>query len=371
VRLHHQHVHALRSFAITNIGNLQAPITVHDSEGKTVHTTFEKALLNSVKPGTASQRLFYSIEPTNRTDTDGRYLLVMHKDTIEAATAYIDQVLLSLAHHHPGDMARIMRDDKPVTRANRVATSTRFQTYAQKLNNMIPTSITTTQPPPTAWKRRNSPTMDLTTDQFPPLDPTKKPRTENSTNHATTSATKSTESLTMIDLDEIEQAQQKIKMDLQMEIAQLRQATDTMQKTLQAEFNSAMQQLEIRVTTSTTQMIQNLGDSLQQAVTTMHSQAERSEKMLSQFHTAMEKNSQQLLQAVSAQIERLVQSPTSPERARKHLKEVTPHRLPDSFPTTQTDMTMTETSADGSHNPTARQASIPTDGNNPLAGRTK
>jgi hypothetical protein len=138
-----------------------------------------------------------------------------------------------------------------------------------------------------------------------------------------------------------------------------------MQQKLQAEFNSAMHQLEIHVTQTTTQMIQSLGDSLQQAVATMHTQAECSEQMLTQFHAAMEQHFHQLLQAVSTQIECLTQTPASPERARKQLKEETPHCDTDTQLTTQPDMTMTEKSANGSHNPHARQASIPTDGSSP------
>lgn len=87
--IHHQHVHALCSFAITNIGNLQAPITMNDSDGNTVNMTFEQALLASIKPGTTDQRLFYFIEPTNRSKSDGRYLLFTHKDTIDTAVSYI------------------------------------------------------------------------------------------------------------------------------------------------------------------------------------------------------------------------------------------------------------------------------------------
>jgi hypothetical protein len=243
---------------------------------------------------------------------------------INDSTAYINQVLTSLTHHSPDT---IMRDGRPVTRANRVATSECFQTYAHQLQAMIHASIITTHPPPNAWKHHSTSTMmDLTADQFPPLGTNKKPRINNTTSIDTTSSsTESTESLTMVDLDEIEKAQQQIKIDLQDEIALLRQATDKMQQQMQADFNAAMQQLELRVTQTTTQMIQGLGDSLQKAVDMMNTQAARSEQMITQINDTMETNSKNLLQAISSQIERLSQSPTSPNRPRKHHKEVTPH----------------------------------------------
>jgi hypothetical protein len=321
-------------------------------------------------PGTTDQRLFYSIEPTNRTDTDGRYLLVTHKDTIKAASTYIDQVLASLSNHSPDNMQRIMRDGKPVARANRVPTSARFQSYAHTLQSMIPASITTTHPPPNAWKRHPPAIMDLTTDHFPPLDAVKKPRTDTHISNGS-AATEGTESLTLIDLDEIEKAQQQMKSDLQSEITHLRQASEEMQKKLQADFHNAMQQLELRVTQTTSQMIQDLGNSLQQAVLTLNAQAERSEQTINQFHTAMELNSQQLLQAVSAQIASLAQPPTSPDRPRKHTKEITPHRTPGTHTHTHPDTNMTDSSADRSHNPPARQASLPMHGTSPLAGTSK
>lgn len=171
---------------------------------------------------------------------------------------YIDHLLQSLTQHSPGNMARIIHSMTPVTQANCVDTSARFQSYAQKLQSMIPTTITTTQPPPNAWKRRSPVTMDLMADQFPTLKASKKLRVDPHTVNDNTSATKSTESLILVDLDEIERAQQQIKLELQQKIAQMRQSTEAMQQQLQSNFNTAMQQLELRITQTTTQMIQNL-----------------------------------------------------------------------------------------------------------------
>ena len=55
--LHHQYTADLRSFGIINIHDIQAELTLPHADGTTKMTTFEKALLESVKPETQT-RLF-------------------------------------------------------------------------------------------------------------------------------------------------------------------------------------------------------------------------------------------------------------------------------------------------------------------------
>jgi hypothetical protein len=183
LRLHHQHIVNLRSFPITNVGNLQAEMTITNPDGSERTTTFESELLNSVKPGTTNERLFYSIEPTKFSDTEGRYLLITHKDNIPDAEKFIDMVFQHLQNNSPENLAKITRDSKPITRANRIHTSPRFQSYANKLQGMIPTTINMIQPVKNAWKRRpQQTTMNLTDEEFPPIDQHKKPCVTDSTN---------------------------------------------------------------------------------------------------------------------------------------------------------------------------------------------
>ena len=297
IRIHHQHVHDLRSFPITNVGNLQATITVDNPDGSKRETTFEEAILTSVSPGTPDQKLFYSIEPTSASDSEGRYLLVTHKSTLDAAIQYIDNVFQHMTTIAPDNMARIMRSTTPVTRANRVATSERFQSYAKKLATMIPNTITTSTPPVNAWKRRPPTILDLDTDDFPALDASKKARTSatTTTDNSSSSSTDATESLTMVDLDELTRAQQTMKTDLQKEIEAMRQATAAMQQQLKMEFETAMQQLELRVETNTNRMIQTLGESLHQAVA----------QQVASINANIQENNAYLLQALTDQISNL------------------------------------------------------------------
>jgi hypothetical protein len=163
LRVHHAHVASLRSFAITNISNIKNEISVFDEDGVSNprQMPLDKALLHRCQAGT--------VEPTQYSETEGRYLLVTHKDTIKEAESFIDSVF-NWMRNTMGEMSKIaMITTEPVRRANRIATSPRFQDYATKLQAMIPTIITA----PTngnAWKRRPPTVMNLTEADFPAMD---------------------------------------------------------------------------------------------------------------------------------------------------------------------------------------------------------
>jgi hypothetical protein len=146
LRLHHQHIVNLCSFPITNVGNLNAAMTITNPDGKERTATFVKELLTSVKPGTNNEKMFYSIESTKFSESEGRYLLVAHKDNIPDAEKFIDMVFQHSQKNSPENMEKVTKDNKPIARANKIQTSSRFQSYANKLQGMIPSSINLTQP---------------------------------------------------------------------------------------------------------------------------------------------------------------------------------------------------------------------------------
>ena len=304
LRMHHEHVANLRSFAITNVGDLQAAMTFTnpDDTTDTRTTTFEAELMNQTKAGT-TEKLIYSIEPTQSSETEGRYLLVTHKDTIAEAEKFIDYALQHLTNNTPDNMAKIMRAHAPVTRTNRIPTSDRFQSYASKLHSMIPTTISTSVPIVNAWKRRPPTSVNLTDDDFPAMDTPKKQRTNDpAAVPDTATTTDTTESLTTIDLDEIEKAQNELKENLSKEIAAMREETSRMQTTLQEQFTTAMQQLEIRLETNTQRMFNDLGRSLTQAVENMNAQAARGDALLQNFKTEAMQLNNSLLQSIDAKL---------------------------------------------------------------------
>jgi hypothetical protein len=83
LRLHHAHVANLRSFAITNVSDIKAEITIYDLDGTNPRVmSFEQPLL-SKSYGDTNKPLFYSVEPTQASTTEGRYLLVTSKNAIK------------------------------------------------------------------------------------------------------------------------------------------------------------------------------------------------------------------------------------------------------------------------------------------------
>jgi hypothetical protein len=155
-----------------------------------------------------------------------------------------------------------MCSQAPVTHANRITTSDRFQSYVTKLQDMIPTTISTSMPTENIWKCRTPTAVNLTDDHFPALESPKKQRTDPVTNTDTATATDTTESLTTLDMDELERTQTEMKAIFRQEIETLCEETHRMQVELQDQFNTAMNNLEIRIEKSNQTMFHDLGQSL-------------------------------------------------------------------------------------------------------------
>jgi hypothetical protein len=264
--------------------------------------------------------LFYSIEPTKFSDTDGRYLLITHKDNIAEAEQFIDFALKHLTTTCPDSMAKITHSQAPVTRANRISTSDCFQSYVSKLQGMVPSSISLSMPIENVWKCRTPTTVNLTDDHFPALVTSKKPRTDLAAAPDTTTATDTTKSLTMIDMDEIERTQNDMKEILHQEIATLCEETRQMQETLQHQFNNTMTNLEIWLEKNTQTMFHELGHSLHQAVETMNAQAALADTLLKRFKDEATQQHASLLQLISNQISAL--RPTKRNRDNSNWAEV-------------------------------------------------
>jgi hypothetical protein len=172
LRLHHQYTANLRSFGITNVHDINAELILPQPDGNMKTTTFEKALLESVKPDTQI-RLFKSIEPTKDTEKYGKYLLITTADLLEDAQNCLDQALEHMSVNTLDNMSRITKTDgSSVTRTNCIATSQRFQSYAQALQNMIPATITTTNSS-NAWKRHQPAALNYNEEDYPAIDGSK------------------------------------------------------------------------------------------------------------------------------------------------------------------------------------------------------
>jgi hypothetical protein len=379
LHLHQNHVSKLRSFALSNIRHIRADITVFDPDGSNPRTmALEDALLSQKSP-TTKQHLFYSVEPTQSSTTDGRYLLITEKDMLPDAEAFIDNALQSL-NAHPGNHANASLVDSPITRANRIASSPRFQSYTAKLKGMIPATIHTAHSSDNAWKRRTPTLMNLSDDNFPPLaDPHKKPRTSttNQANDSYATNTDTTTSLTDFDFEAHEKKQQAITDALNQQIELIRQETATMQRTMQEKFQeslTAMSNLELRLEHRVQTAISSLSLTVNTAVDTMHAHSARYDARLSQFLASFQTQADRM----TTQVDRMFQTqPPDPTTTADNMR-TTPPRSPDQprsrprlqqtlnddrpFVPTVWDMEHTELTADGSLQSSASHAPTPEKG---------
>jgi hypothetical protein len=352
LRLHHTHVANLRSFAITNVSDIKAEITIYDQDGTNPRVmSFEQALL-SKSYGDTNEPLFYSIEPTQASTTEGRYLLVTNKNAIKEAETFIDMALASL-NNNSNNCAQVQLFKAPIARTNRINTSERFQEYANKLKTMIPKMINLPKHPGhNAWKRRPPTKVNLTDDDFPPLTTPKKTKTLTSMEQDNTTATGQTDSLTDIDVERIEQRQNEMNTTFTAEIEKLQQENETMQKTLQAQFESAMQALELRIEHRTQQIVSSMGHTINQAIEHMNAQSERSDERIN----AVLQSFQNQADRFTAQMDHMISSPDDSQSpthtpVRRTRARIWESPLPSSDATDEWDDTMDD--ADNNNNNSA------------------
>jgi hypothetical protein len=366
LRLHHQYTANLRSFGIANVHDLQAELHLPQADGTTKTMTFENALLESVKPDT-QHRLFKSIEPTKDTEKHGKYLLITTVDMLDDAQTFIDQALENMSTTTPDNISRITKTDGLfVTRTNRIATSARFQSYAQALQNMVPTTITTTTNTP-SWKRRPPAVLNYSDDEYPFLDGTKKQRrTDTATNDSSTQDDTAGETLTAVDLDELQSAYEAKCDDLRSQIEAQRVMMENMRTELQQSFEQQIKQLELRMESNNMQLFQDFGQRFQMVMQKIDDLVVDRNEM----KTMVEDKMQQILLAIQHKTTGDI-TPTmgnTPSRPQKTLRATpSPDTNPDHMNIDH------DNQADGSlsHNPTASHANHNSNGFLASAGATK
>ena len=86
---------------------------------------------------------------------------------LDDAQSFLDQALENMSTTTPDNISRITKNDGlSVTCTNRITTSARFQSYAQALQNMVPTTITTTTNTP-SWKCGPPAALNYSDDEYP------------------------------------------------------------------------------------------------------------------------------------------------------------------------------------------------------------
>jgi hypothetical protein len=362
--LHHSYTHDLRSFAITNIRDLQATLTIMtDDKGNTKQLSFIDGLMMAEK--TDGTKLFVSIEPTSRTEQDGRYLVITTKDCLAEAQAWFDASVEQIASDTPDNMVRITRDaSSTVSRTNRIATSTRFQTYAATLQAMIPTTITMTTPPPNAWKRSPPVHLNLTDDTFPTLEPTKKPKTSDTVATEPTNMD-DTPSFTTVDLDDIDAKREALRSEMQQELEKMRQEMAKTRQEMREEFMLQVGQMELRLEKNMKPMITDFNERVR--TLTLHIQT-----VADSVTTHSEVNDakfDRIMAAIESLGKRSLPTPegTPIRNLEKRIKgktDTTSDLMPIDYHVYEADGSLTS-------NPTASRAITPTTGKHAPAGATK
>jgi flagellar biosynthesis/type III secretory pathway chaperone len=217
-----------------------------------------------------------------------------------------------------------------------------------------------------AWKRRPPTIMDLTDDTFPPLETPKKLKHTGIHDQETTTTTDPNESWMDLDIDKLEQRQNELTATLE----KLRQKNETMQHTLQTQFQSAMQALELQMEQRTQSLVSSMGQTINQAVDHMNLQTARSDERLGTFLASFQAQADRM----TAQIDRMTKSSDmdtnaspygTPVRRTKARLCDTRMEVPDVWEMDDDD------SADGSRNSHASRASHPTFGMDATTGGKK
>jgi hypothetical protein len=364
LRVHHSYTHDLRSFAITNVRDLQATLTIPtDDQGNTKQLSFIEGLTMAEKAD--GTKLFVSIEPTTRTEKDGRYLVITTKDCLAEAQAWFDSSVEQIASGTPDNMVRITRDaSSTVSRTNRIATSIRFQSYTATLQAMLPQTITTTTPPPNAWKRPPPVHLNLTDDTFPALESTKKPKTSETVATDLTSMDE-TPPFTTVDLDDIDAKREALRSEMHTELEKMRQEMAKTRQEMREEFMLQVGQMELRLEKNMKPMISDFNERVRSL--TLHIQT-----VADSVTTHSEVNDakfDRIMAAIESLGKRSLPTPdgTPLRNLEKRIKgktEATNDPMPIDYPTYE---------ADGSlpSNPTASRAITPTTGKHAPAGANK
>jgi hypothetical protein len=182
VNAHHQHMVNIRSFVISGISNLNAPMLVQantDTNSSVPATTLKEIILNAKVPGTNTEK-FSSMESTSYSETDGRYLLLTDKKKLRAAEQHMIDELIEYIHTtNPDITAATTILGEEIRRANWVnVTKIIFWVQRFSCNQGPPPNghYEPIQQCSTMAQRRESTPLDFTTDNFPVLNQKKKVR---------------------------------------------------------------------------------------------------------------------------------------------------------------------------------------------------
>ena len=186
-------------------------------------------------------------------------------------------------------------DGSSVNRTNRIATLNWFHSYAQALQNMVPTTIIT-MAPSNAWKKRNPAVLNYNDTEFPVIDDCKKQWvTDNNTNDQSTNIDTAGETLTTVDLDKLQLAYESKCEALQQQIEEQCKEMECMRNQLTSQFEQQLKQLELKMDLNTKQMFQDFDQRFQMVIQKIEDLVVDRNEM----NTMIEMRMNQILQAIT------------------------------------------------------------------------
>jgi hypothetical protein len=243
----------IRSFALTGIANLKAKINIQSTTdpNSCTNTTIEDIIMGANAIGT-DIKLFSSIEPTSKSQSEGRFLLLTKKHHSGQAEKAIDDLIEFISNNPPDIKSETNLEGMEITRANKYNGSNTLNGHLSFLSNQCTTNVG--QNYQNAWnKRRAQPTAEYyQPDKFPALPNAKAARHETSENPS---------SINMTDDNEMSDT---ILVDFDTEMAKERERSNSqmqdMKRELYAEINKMKENIEKSEKRMMDMMKDNLGE---------------------------------------------------------------------------------------------------------------
>ena len=262
---HAENTSNIRSFAITGIGNMQAQIDIQNTmDPDSCNTTsIEEIIMGATAIGTET-KLFSSIEPTSKSQSEGRFLLLTHKHLLAKAESAIDD-LLEYINNNP-EIKRVTNlEGMEIQRANKYNGSQILNGHMSLLTNKRTNYVSQTQH--NAWnKRRAQPTEEYYhSDDFPELPNAKSARNETMQNP---SSTKEKEANDMSDT---------ILVDFDAEMAKERERANLQMAEMKREFNAQIEKMKERIDNSEKRMMEQMKENMSELIKSNNAMFEKME----------------------------------------------------------------------------------------------
>jgi hypothetical protein len=288
VRAHDVSMSNIRSFAITGIANLQAKLTIQSTTNpeSTNQETIENVIMGAKLNGTDTN-LFTSIEPTSRSQSEGRYLLLTNKHHIGQAEFAIDS-LIEHIRANPDIKKETNIEGMEIKRANKYDGSSYHTSHLSFLEKIRNTAAK--QDGNNAWNKRRAPTppTHFSHDEYPALPNPKSARTEQSGQSFSTTECESTE------MDDT------IIIDFEAEMDKERDRVKTLMDEMKREMYEEMQVLKTQIDSSEKRMMEQMRENMSVMKDNMSEMIKCNNEFTAKMETVAEYRAEQMFELVSS-----------------------------------------------------------------------